>query len=141
MNSQQPTQQQQQIIKRQHAYQESTQQYVESPYKHQEFPKWKYRPGEKEVLVSSAAEEGILGPGWQDVPPETEKENGVAPDSDELRQENEELKREISELRKKTLSARTTGKAARKRKQPMVSADPPVETTSAPEDQQPETSS
>ena len=68
MNLQQQTTQQQQIVKRQHRYQESTKQYVEAPCDHREFPKWKYHASKGAVLVHNRDEEKRLGPEWGDKP-------------------------------------------------------------------------
>lgn len=100
MNSQQQGQQQQQIVKRPHVYQEASQQYVDTPYQHQEFPKWKYHTGKPDTLVSNRKQEKALGPGWTDDPGEARCVQAAEPAPDQLKRENEELKKEIEKLRK-----------------------------------------
>lgn len=68
MHPHQQTPQQHQIVKRHHRYQESTKQYVEAPYEHREFPKWKYHATKGAVLVHNREEEKRLGPEWSDKP-------------------------------------------------------------------------
>ena len=88
---------QDQILKKPHKYEEQDHEYVAVPYHHQHFPKWKYHPTKPEVLVKTAEEERNLGPGWTDRriiaehPPKS---------SEELLRENEELKKQLAALKK-----------------------------------------
>lgn len=87
---------QQQILKKQHIYQQSTQKYVEDPYKHRDFPKWKYHPEKSPMLVNNADEENSLEPGWQDKP----IPNSAPSKEEALRRENEYLKKQLAALKK-----------------------------------------
>jgi hypothetical protein len=95
MNMQQGEQNQQQIVKGQHRYEQAGQQYVATgPYQHRKYPKIKYhvRDGQANE-VKNEVDEKMLGQDWQDQRPVVKDS---AKSQDELRQENEELKKQLA---------------------------------------------